>query len=140
MSGSPVINLGEEQIEWDSGTRIESVSPYYTFHKTIYDPVINEDPIMIGFTTKQCHVTDCWCWVDVSAGVYFVFDVLWGTDISAAGNNLIPSGTTLTAAGITSKTIALGNIPKENIIWMNILARLGDIRSLTVVFKARNKQ
>lgn len=139
MGGTPVINLAEEWLEWPSGTRIESVSPYYTFHKTIYDPVINYDPVIIGFTTRQCHVTDCWCWIDTPSGAYIAFDVLWGTTLGS-GSNLIPSATTLTASGITSKTISFGNIPKENIIWINVLARAGDIKSLTIVFKARNKK
>lgn len=140
MPETPEVNLAQERLEWQSGTRMESVSPYRPIEQTIYDPVITEDPLVLGVFLWDAEITEILCYLDGSSTPSVTFTLKYGTDIAAAGTEVVTGGTTVTSTTVTS-VVAFNNhvIDAGSILWLEVTAKSGTVQSMQVIVKHRTR-
>ena len=139
--GAPEVNIPDEVIEWQTGTRIEKVSPYFLKTFVVYGPVITTDPIPLGLFWEKTHISDLRYYLDGSSTPSVTFDVRFGPDISAAGTELFEGG--LTCTSTTAQTPAWLDSTEAaamDLLWMNVTAKSGTVHSLCVVLRCRQRQ
>lgn len=139
MGQLPEVNLAEERVEWPTGTRREAISPYMAMTKVIYDPVITTDAVPIGMCIFESHVTDIYVFLDGASTPSVSFTLKYGTDITAAGTELVEAGTTVTTTTVSLKAVDRGWIPKSNVVWLDVTAKSGTVHSMTVILKLRTR-
>jgi len=135
--GSPDINLAEEWIEWQGGTRKEAVSPFLLMEKTVVDPVVTTAPIFIGHFSKASEVTEVLVYLNGTSSPSVSFSMEFGNDMTSSGSDLVDSASSTTSTTPESITVEIPDVAADNFLWMNITAKSGTVYSFTAVVKYR---
>lgn len=135
----PQVNYADERIEWPSGTRREALTIYYAIEKTIHDPVITTDPIVLGIFPVQAEIVTVYHFLDAapSPSPSVTFSLRYGTDITAAGTEVVVAGIASSATTIASASPHNAFVAQNNFLWMDVTAKTGTVYSFTVIVKYR---
>lgn len=138
--GAPEVNIVDEVLEWQTGTRKEKVSPYFLKTVVVFGPVITDDPIPCGLFWEKTHISDMRYYLDGSNTPSVTIDVRFGSDILSAGTELFAGGL------VVNNTIAQAPVWLQatsaeamDLLWMNVLAKSGTVHSLCVVLRCRQR-
>jgi len=119
-----------------SQTRAQLTDPSASRSASIANPGSSEKLVLTFFPTAQ-QVTQIRSLV-LGTTPSVTFSIRYGTDVSAAGTEVVTSGITCTneTTGLSTTTFNNASIPANNFVWLTTSAASGTVNSLnvTVIF------